>query len=155
MATVNQEAVVQEEQIVAFHLSDECYGIDIAVIQEIIRRQTVTQVPRTPEDIEGIINLRGRIVPILNLRSRLGLPATDYSTKSRVIVVALEEYTVGLEVDSVIGVLRLPENTIEKPSKLIDSIDADCVRGVGKHNDQLIILLNLHHVLRQEDALAA
>jgi purine-binding chemotaxis protein CheW len=148
MTTATVENIEREEQLVAFHLSDEVYGIDIAAIHEIIRLQEVTQVPRTSDDIEGIINLRGKIVPILNLRRRLGLTSNERTPKSRVIVVDVDQVTVGLEVDSVIGVLRLSENRIEQPNEMMGAIDADCVRGVGKTEDNLVILLNLKYVLR-------
>ncbi len=148
MTTATVESIEREEQLVAFHLSDEVYGIDIAAIHEIIRLQEVTQVPRTSDDIEGIINLRGKIVPILNLRRRLGLPCNERTPKSRVIVVDVDQVTVGLEVDSVIGVLRLSENCIEQPNEMMGAIDADCVRGVGKTDENLVILLNLQYVLR-------
>jgi purine-binding chemotaxis protein CheW len=147
MAATAVESMERVEQLVAFHLADETYGVDIAAINEIIRLQEITQVPHTQEDIEGIINLRGKIVPILNLRRRLGLPETERTPKTRVIVVGVDEHLVGLEVDSVVGVLRLPESCIEKPSELVGGLDADHVRGVGKSEDTLVILLNIKNVL--------
>lgn len=152
MTATAVETIEREEQLVAFHLADEVYAIDIAAIHEIIRLQEITQVPRTQDDIEGIINLRGKIVPIVNLRRRLGLSDVERTPKTRVIVVDINECTIGLEVDSVIGVLRLPEACIEKPTQMVGAVDADYVRGVGKSNDALVILLNIQHMLHFEDA---
>lgn len=152
MAAIAVESIEREEQLVAFHLADEVYAIDIAAIHEIIRLQEITQVPRTQDDIEGIINLRGKIVPIVNLRRRLGLCDVERTPKTRVIVVDIQECTVGLEVDSVIGVLRLPEANIEKPTQIVGAVDADYVRGVGKSDGLLVILLNIQSMLHIGDA---
>lgn len=138
----------REEQLVAFRLADEIYGVNIFHINEIIRLREITQIPRTSPDTEGVINLRGKIVPILDLRTRLGLPPKEHTSGTRVIIVAQEDCTVGLIVDGVNGVLRIPQTHIEPPSDLISSVDADYVRGVGKSGDDLVILLNLQKVLR-------
>jgi purine-binding chemotaxis protein CheW len=157
---IGLEAVERELQLVAFRLAKETYGIDIAAINEIIRPQEVTHVPRSAEDLEGIINLRGKIVPIVNLRRRLGLPENEdardgggtLASSRRVIVVNYDGSLVGLEVDSVVGVLRLPETLIEKPAEMVESVDSEFVLGVGKHQDELIILLNVETVLKPSDA---
>lgn len=142
------EVLEKEEQIVAFQVAGETYGVDIALIHEIIRQRDITQLPRTAPEIEGVINLRGKIVPIMDLRQRLGLPSAERTGATRIIVVELAGCTVGLTVDNVTGVLRLPESSIEPPSQLVSDLNADFIRGVGKHHDQLVILLNMHHVLR-------
>lgn len=156
---IGLEAVERELQLVAFRLAKEIYGIDIAAINEIIRPQEVTHVPRSAEDLEGIINLRGKIVPIVNLRRRLGLPDNEeadgggtLASSRRVIVVNYDGSLVGLEVDSVVGVLRLPETLIEKPAEMVESVDSEFVLGVGKHQEELIILLNVETVLKPSDA---
>jgi len=164
---VGLESVERELQLVAFRLAKETYGIDIAAINEIIRPQEVTHVPRSTEDLEGIINLRGKIVPIVNLRRRLGLPETEgegvgseevqkqrsaLASSRRVIVVNYDGSLVGLEVDSVVGVLRLSETLIEKPAEMVESVDSEFVLGVGKHQNELIILLNVEAVLKPSDA---
>jgi purine-binding chemotaxis protein CheW len=148
MVATATEVNEHDEQLVAFHLADEIYGVDIFDINEIIRLREITHIPRTTPDVEGVINLRGKIVPILDLRKRLGLPPKDYSPGTRVIIVAQGECTVGLIVDGVNGVLRIPQIQIEPPSELVSSLDADYVRGVGKSGDDLVILLNLSKVLR-------
>jgi len=146
------EIAEREEQLVAFQLANEIYGVDISIIQEIIRWREITQIPRTAPDIEGVVNLRGKIVPILDLRRRLELPAAECNGMTRIIVVEVLEYTVGMVVDSVIGVLKLPESKIEAPSQLVSDVKSDFIRGVGKMDDRLIILLNIQKVLRTEIA---
>ncbi len=141
----------REEHLVIFTLDGEDYGVEIALVNEIIRRQEITQIPRALSDVEGVINLRGKIVPILDLRKRLGLPSLETTGATRIVVVEIRENTVGLIVDGVKGVLRLEASLIEPPSPLVNrSEDDDFVRGVGKHEGSLIILLNLERTLRLE-----
>ncbi len=144
----DKDTLGHESQLVAFVLAGEVYGVEIAAIQEIIRLLEITQIPRAAPDIEGVINLRGKIVPILNLRQRLGLPPAERSRATRVIVVEIEDCTVGMIVDGVTGVMRVDEGSIELPSKLLTDIDSDYLRGVGKVGDTLLVLLNMKRVLR-------
>ena len=141
------ERAEREEQLVAFTLGGETYGIDIAAIQEIIRMPEITPIPRTAPDVEGVVNLRGRIVPIVDLRARLGLSVVARTLSARVIVVQVGENTVGLIVDGVTGVLRLPTSSIEPPSALVSAVEENHIRGVGKAGDTLIILLNVDTIL--------
>ena len=152
MTTADAERVEREEQLVAFHMDAETYGIDIAMIQEIIRLPEITPLPRASADVEGVINLRGRIVPVVNLRSRLGLEPRERPASARVIVVEVPEGTVGLIVDGVNGVLCLPASSIEAPSELVRGVEEDHIRGVGKSGDKLIILLQIASVLRRRAA---
>ncbi len=143
----------QEEQLVAFNLGEEVYGVDIALIHEIIRWRETTAIPQTTSEIEGVINLRGKIVPVLDLRKRLGLPAAERNGATRIIVAETADSTVGLIVDSVVGVLRIPQASIEPPAPLVARIDIDTVRGIGKVSDMLVILLNMDHALNFNHAL--
>lgn len=149
-ATV-KESETREEHLVIFMLAGEEFGIDIQHVNEIIRQQEITQIPRSARDIEGVINLRGRIIPILNLRERLGLPIEADTRATRIVVVETTGHTIGMIVDGVSGVLRLPGESIEPPSKLIADLDDDFVRGVGKFEERLIILLNLERALRLDE----
>ncbi len=144
------DARENEAQLVAFHLAGEVYGVDIALINEIIRLREITRIPRAPADVEGVINLRGKIVPILDLRLRLGLPPVARDNATRIIVIEMAECTVGMIVDGVTGVMRLPESGIEPPSKLVSDVQENYIRGVGKSDDTLVILLNLPNILRLE-----
>ncbi len=138
---------IGEEQLVVFTLADETYGIDISTVNEIIRMQAITEVPRTPDFVEGVINLRGRIVPVIDLRKRFTLVASEETQASRIMVVELEGLIVGMIVDSVSEVLRLPTNSIEPTPPMVSGVDAAYLRGVGKWDDQLIILLDINKVL--------
>ncbi|HXG24639.1 MAG TPA: chemotaxis protein CheW [Chthonomonadales bacterium] len=140
-------ALEQEEQIVAFRLAGETYGIPISLVHEIIRSCEVTAVPCTAEHVRGVINLRGKVVPVIDLRRRLGLPSAEETRTTRIIVVELPEGVLGMIVDAVSAVLRLPESQIEPPSELVAELDTDLIRGVGKNADELIVLLDIQKIL--------
>jgi purine-binding chemotaxis protein CheW len=147
MSTALAEQIEVETQMVAFHLAGEIYGMDIAVIHEIILVPEITHIPRTSPDMQGVINLRGKIVPVLDLRKRLHLPAKEATRQTRIIVAEQGEMSVGMVVDDVVGVIRIAKSSIEPPTNLVTSMDIDSILGIGKHNDELIILLNMEHVL--------
>lgn len=149
-----------ERQVVALHLGDEVYGVDIACIHTVITPQAITSVPRAPDYVRGVMNLRGRILPVLDLRTRFGLPPRpDANAKSsRIVIVDAQGLTAGLIVDAVSEVLRLPETCIDPPSRLVATPDAGCVTGIGRiqrsrregddpQGDSLILLLDAHQVL--------
>lgn len=137
-------------QLVSFNLGDEEYGVDILKVQEINRMVHVTRVPKAPEFVEGVINLRGKVIPIVDLRKRFGLPAKAHDKNTRIIVVDIEGRTVGLVVDGVSEVLRLNLETIEPPPSMVAGVDAEYIWGVGKLEDRLLILLDLARVLAKE-----
>lgn len=146
-----EETIGTEEQLVVFQLGDETYGVDISTVREIIRMQSITQVPRTPEFVEGVINLRGRVIPVIDLHKRFGLPPVKETAQSRIIVVEVGGVTVGMIVDSVSEVLRLPTASIDPPPPDVSGVDTAYLRGVGKLEDQLIILLDLDKVLHEKE----
>ena len=143
----------KQEQFVVFRLAGECYGIPILLVQEIIRSCEITKVPRTVAHVRGVVNLRGKIVPVIDLRCRLGIPAVDETPASRIIVVELETSVVGLIVDSVSEVKTLLSDQIEEPSELVSKLDSEIIRGVGKLKDILIIILDIAKVIAYEDSL--
>jgi purine-binding chemotaxis protein CheW len=134
-------------QLVTFNLGSEEYALDILVVQEINRRVEITKVPKTPEFVEGVINLRGKIVPVLDLRKRFGLVGHEFTAQSRIIVVNIDNRVLGLLVDSVTEVLQIPAHTIEPPPPLVAGIDAAYIKGIGKFEDRLLILLDLGKIL--------
>lgn len=146
----------QEEQLVLFRLADEYYGLDIGCVREIIVWQPVTRVPRTPPFIEGVINLRGQIIPVIDLRRRFGLPETERDRSSRIVVVEIASVVTGLVVDAVSEVIRLPTSAIEPPSEVL-AVDAAFIRGIARTDQRLIILLNAERILdhAEQEALAA
>lgn len=136
-----------EEQVVVFQLAEQTYGVDIARVYEIIRMEAITRVPRAPQFVEGVINLRGRIIPVIDLRRRFGLPQNEQTRASRIIIVEMNGMTVGMVVDAVLEVLRLPADSIEPPPPVINGIDSAYLRGIALWGERLIIMLDTEKVL--------
>jgi purine-binding chemotaxis protein CheW len=140
------------EQIVVLDLGGEAYGVETGRVEEIIRMQAITRIPKCPSFIEGVTNLRGRVIPVLDLRKRFGLPAADATRRSRIVVAELGDHTVGLVVDGVSEVLHLSSEAVEPPSTLVTSADSAFLRGVAKLDERLILLLDLSRLLSQSEA---
>ncbi|MBN2238691.1 MAG: chemotaxis protein CheW [Dehalococcoidales bacterium] len=136
-----------ETQLVIFDLASEFYGVDIGDVQSIIEMQTITRVPGAPSFVEGVINLRGSVVPIVDLRKRLDLNIGDQTKESRIVVVNIAGRDVGVIVDAVTEVLRIPYSIIEPASSMITDSGSDYLRGIAKLENKLIILLDLDKVL--------
>ena len=133
-----------ERQYVVFRLGIEDFGVEINKVKEIITYRETTQIPGSGEFMEGIINLRGQVIPIFNLRRKFGFPAVQHSRSTRIVVVETYDDTVGMVVDGVSEVLVIPGNAIEEPSSLITSgIDSDYLSGVAKLEDKLVMILEL------------
>ncbi len=133
-------------QLVTFKLGSEEFGVDILKVQEINKMMSITKIPNAPNFIEGVINLRGKIIPIVDLRKRLGFKNQEYDKSTRIIVVELDGLVLGFIVDSVSEVLRIPENTIEPPPSMVAGIESEYIEGVGKLDDRLLILLELKKI---------
>lgn len=143
-------------QLVGFKVGREFFGVPITSVKEIIRMPEITPVPDTVDFVEGVINLRGRIVPVIDMRKRLGLPLDeslkeDQRKMSRVLILELGGKIVGLIVDAASEILKLSEEAVEPPPELVSSIGAEYVTGVGKLSDKLIVLLDLTRLLSIED----
>lgn len=134
-------------QLVSFNIGEEEFGIDILKVQEIIRTMEITKMPNTPEFIEGVINLRGRVIPIIDLRIKLGMQKREHDKSTRIIVVEIADQTVGFIVDAVSEVLRIPKNITEAPPAIVSGINSDYITAVGKLEDRLLILLDLEKTL--------
>ena len=141
----------QEQQLVVFHVGPELYGVDIGRVHEIIRLQTVTRVPRAPSYVEGVINLRGKVIPVVDLRRRFGLPTAEHTRASRIVVVDVGEQVVGMIVDAVNQVVRLDTATVEAPGAVVTGADNAYVQGIAKLTDRLVLLLDLDGVFSRED----
>lgn len=139
-------------QLVTFRLGKEEFSLDILKVQEIIRHMDLTRVPRTPDFVDGVINLRGRVIPVLDLRKRFGLPADEKTNDTRIIVVDVDNRTVGLKVDAVSEVLRLPADTVEPPPAIVAGAESDYIKGVGKLEGRLIILLDISRILTRTES---
>jgi purine-binding chemotaxis protein CheW len=146
----NEEGAVL--QLVAFNIGEEEFSVPILNVQEIIRMSEITRVPHTSDFIGGVINLRGRVIPIVDLRSRFGIDRFDEgNSRGRIVVINSKERVVGLVVDSVSEILRMDKSIIEPPPDFMGTVNSDYINGVGKLKDRLIVLLNLEKVLDDGD----
>lgn len=135
-------AIINEVQVVAFRLGEEEYAVDILAVQEINRLLHITRVPRANGFIEGVINLRGNVIPIINLHKKFSLGEPSTSDDTRIIVFQVEDVKAGFIVDGVSEVLRLNGDDIEETQSVYGSLDANVIRGIGKVNGRLVILLD-------------
>lgn len=138
---------MSEEQLVTFSLGAEEFGVDIMLVQEIIRITPITRVPGAPSFVEGVINLRGNIIPVVCLRTRFGMPPAEEGDLSRIIVLQVQTKVLGIHVDAVSEVLRLDSEAIEPPPSLSMNLDAQFIRGVGKIDGRLIVLLEVDEIM--------
>jgi purine-binding chemotaxis protein CheW len=140
-----------ENQLVIFTLANEHYGVGISAVDSIITLQPITYVPHAPSFVEGVTNLRGKVLPVIDLRKRFGLPASEATKETRIVVTELNGSGVGLIVDSVSEVLRVPEEMIEPPSPIVTTVDSTFLTGIAKVGERLIILLDLEKVLSPQE----
>lgn len=133
----------QPLQLVTFGLGEEEFAVDILAVREINRMMSLTRVPQSPPDVEGVINLRGRIIPVMDLRKRFSLPPAARSDQSRIVVVEVHGRVLGFIVDRVSEVLRISRKIVEPAPQMVCSVDSDFIAGVGKLEDRLLILLDL------------
>ena len=138
-------------QLVTFSIADEEFGVDILKVQEIIRTMEISKVPRAPDFVEGVINLRGKVIPIIDLRRRFGLAYKAHDKDTRIIVIEITDVIVGFVVDAVSEVLRIPASTVEPPPPVVAGLDSEYISGVGKLENCLLILLDLDKLLSVDD----
>jgi purine-binding chemotaxis protein CheW len=138
-----------EWKVIAFRLKDEEYALPVQYVRSIEKIQHITRVPRTAHYVKGVINLRGVVTPIIDLRERFGFPSVPYSEQTRIIIVSIEDMEVGLIVDAANDVLDIPASSVEPPPEAIGAVEADYIHGVAKVGRRLLILLNLEKVLEK------
>jgi len=138
-------------QLVSFVVGTEEFGVDISCVQEINRMLQITKVPNAPEYVTGIINLRGRVIPVIELRKRLGLSPKDYDKHTRIIVIEVSGKTVGFIVDAVKEVIRISQNITEAPPELTAGVNSEFIKSVGKLEDRLLILLDLDKIFNSKE----
>jgi purine-binding chemotaxis protein CheW len=143
--------MAKDIQIVGFRVGHETFGVPIAMVHEILRVPEITAVPDSPACVEGVINLRGKIVPVVDLRKRFGQQPQSNGKKNRILVAEVESKLVGLMVDTASEVLKLPPAEIEPPPSALTGGEQNYVSGVGKINGRLIILLDLKRILRASE----
>jgi purine-binding chemotaxis protein CheW len=134
-------------QLVTFTLRNEEYAVDILNVQEINRITEITQVPNSPSYVEGVINLRGKVMPVINLRKKFGLEDKERDDTSRIIIMDIKGVTNGLVVDSVSEVLRIPTDIVEPPPPMSSDISSKFIKGVAKLENRLIILIDINELL--------
>lgn len=141
--------MAKDLQLVGFRIGKEIFGVPINLVHEIVRVPEITSVPDAPECIEGVINLRGKIISIVDLRKRFGETQIEASRKNRILVAEIDNKMVGLIVDAASEVIRLPESEIEAPPEIFEESDVKYVTGVGKLNGRLVILIDLTKILQK------
>ncbi|MBI1938320.1 MAG: chemotaxis protein CheW [Ignavibacteriales bacterium] len=152
---INKKVNEQQEellQLVSFRLGNEEFGVNILNVQEINRMIQITKVPNSPDFVEGVINLRGRIIPVISLRKRIGIPDKEQDKDTRIVVVEISGQTIGFIVDSVNEVLRIPKSITEPPPEIVVSgISSEFISAVGKLEDRLLILIDLEKIITLEE----
>jgi purine-binding chemotaxis protein CheW len=147
------EILKMEKQLVVFELAGESYGVDIAVVESIIKMQEITKLPQRPDFVEGVTNLRGKVLPVIDLHKRFGLPRQSVDKEGRIIVVSIGGAEAGMMVDDVSEVLTIFEQAVEPTPALATSGDSTFMTGIAKQEDRLVILLDLTRVLKKEEEL--
>jgi purine-binding chemotaxis protein CheW len=137
----------KEMKVIVFQLMDMEYAIGVDIVQSIEKVLSITRVPKTPAYVKGVINLRGIVTPIVDLRERLGLASKEMDDSTRIIIVTFDEYDVGLIVDAANDVLDIPVDAIEPQPEVVGSIESDFISGVAKAGKHLLVMLNLDKVL--------
>ncbi|MHC4250281.1 MAG: chemotaxis protein CheW [Planctomycetota bacterium] len=145
------ETTEHEVQVVTFTLGREEYAIDILQVQEIVMMTEITRMPRAPKFIEGIVNLRGQMIPIIDMRKRFDLAEAEHDSETRIIIVEIAGELVGMVVDGVREVIRLPDSAISPPPPMIQGISAEYLNGIGQIGERLLIMLDLGKILSADE----
>lgn len=140
-----------EYQLVVFELGTERFGVDISAVESIMKMQSITRIPHAPSFVEGITNLRGSVLPIIDLRKRFGIDQTETSNNTRIVIVAFGGIKVGMIVDGVSEVLTITDDVIEPPPPMVSTVDTSFITGIAKVDTRLIILLDLGKVLSMDE----
>ncbi len=140
-------------QLVTFTLAEEEYAVDILKVQEINRMKEITRVPNAPHYVEGVINLRGKVIPVVSLRKKFGLPEEEDTAKKRIMIMDIQGVTIGLIVDSVNEVLRISSDIVEPPPAMTSSVSSEFIWGIAKLEDRLIILLDMDRFIGKEESM--
>jgi purine-binding chemotaxis protein CheW len=146
---------VKPAQLVCFRIGTETFGVDIFAVREIVRVQEITQIPGAPDFVLGVINLRGRIISVVDLGRQLGMAPSEITLASRILVIQFDGVSVGFLVDAATSVIKVAGDAIDPPPDMIGEIKADYLEGVAKLDECLAILLNLRKVITNGQAAAA
>ena len=146
-----EEEDTMEGKYLSFPLNKVIYGITIRCVTEVIRFQEITEVPRMPDFMNGVINLRGRVIPTMDIRTRFKIPHRDYDDRTCIVVVDIDNMPVGLIVDTVTGVISIEAKDVEIPAQTRQSDDNQFISGMGKSNGKITILLNVQKLLSEDE----
>ncbi|MGA1823969.1 MAG: chemotaxis protein CheW [bacterium] len=141
----------QKDKFLTFHVGNEDYGIDIKYITEIIGIQKITEVPDMPDFVKGVINLRGKVIPVIDVRTRFSLEPRDYDDRTCIMVVNINDVSIGLVVDTVSEVTDIPESHIEPPPKTGRGVKSRYIKGMGKVGEEVKILLDVNKFLFEDE----
>lgn len=149
MTAVEQN--VDELQIVVFTLDKSYYGVHILQVQEIIKMTEITKLPNTPDFIEGVVNLRGKIIPVMDLRTRFGLLKAEVNENWKILILKTDEIQFGVMVDEISEVEKVPVSIIENPPKIVSGVKGEFISGIAKTEKRLLILLDIEKILSEEE----
>ena len=151
MKTELEAAGNHELKVACFIVESQLYAVDIMKIKQIIRPLKITRLPRSPAFLEGVIQLRGVVIPVVDMRKRFGLPPAAAKIERKVIIAGVERYIVGLIVDEVTEVVTLPRSEIQPPPRVVKGIHSDYLHGICRYRDDILLLLNLDEILSVEE----
>ena len=152
---MSTSTITETTQYLSFKLGEEIFAVDVAKVREILDVTAITKVPQTPEYMRGVINLRGSVVPVMDMRLKFGLPATERTVNTCIIVMEVthdgETMVLGSLADSVQEVLELEPDQIEPPPRIGTHLRTDFIKGMGKYNEQFIIILDIDRIFNADD----
>jgi purine-binding chemotaxis protein CheW len=143
-----------ERQLVIFNVNNEAFGVDIATVREIIGMQDTTKVPGVPEFVKGVINLRGKVIPVVDLRRKFCFPSAEKTKDNRIVVIGVNEQEIGVIVDAVTEVMRIPMDSVVPPNSVISTADSEYLMGIAKLDRKLIILLDMNKILSRAESIS-
>lgn len=151
LTVINKKKQNEMLQLVTFTLEGEEFAVDILKVQEINRMKEITRIPNSPDYIEGVINLRGKVIPVINLRKRFNLPVKEYNEQSRIMIMEVCSIIMGLIVDSVSEVLRIPGDLVKSAPSIATTVSSEFIKGIAEVDSRLIILLEMDKLLAENE----
>lgn len=143
-----------ERQLVIFNVNNEAFGVDIGTVHEIISMQDITRVPGVPDFVKGVINLRGKVIPVVDLRSKFCFPSAEQTKDNRIVVIGVNGQDIGVIVDAVTQVIRIPVDSVVPPNSVISTADSEYLMGIAKLDKRLVILLDMDKILSHAESIS-
>jgi purine-binding chemotaxis protein CheW len=151
MCPANKENSEEQIQLACFRVGGEHYALDILKIKEITRSQSITRIPKAPEFIEGVINLRGVFIPVVDLRKRFGLPAQEPDRNTRIIIATIAGRIVGIQVDEAKEVIRISQKEIKPPPRIVRGIESEYLKGICRGGEEILMFLDFEKILSTKE----